>query len=261
HVDIAVHQREIVDLGVGDRQAERRDGGFDDGRITFHLYRLRDRADLQYGVDARVAIHVEDDSRLLELLEPVGINGDLVSSYRQEQNREGTIRDRGDIAGDVGFEVSRGDFRAGNRGAGAVGDGTRNGSGGGLAECGGRKQGNANQNTEFHLRTPKAANVCKDFKTRRFGSQRWLWLAMNRPPVRAVVPRRKSLPLHSSPRTHRLRRWGWGRRRLHWLLRTPVELHSDEILAGLVVFRRPRLAFDFGELLRRDLLHQRQILL
>lgn len=60
--------------------------------VRLYFHRFGNRAQLQVRVDARVAIHVQDDPGLLEFLEAIGIHFDAVGSQRQERQRITTVR-------------------------------------------------------------------------------------------------------------------------------------------------------------------------
>ena len=90
------------------------------------------RADVQHGIDARVAVHVQHDAGLRKLLEIRGVDLDPVGARGQQPDGvlPGVVR--GGLAAEIGFHVDGGHGYAGHDGAGAVGDGAENGCAGDL---------------------------------------------------------------------------------------------------------------------------------
>ena len=96
-IDVAIDQRHVIDFGVGDDLAERRLRGLDHGYVGRDFDGVVDRADLQAGIGLGVAVDLQHDAGLLELLEPGRGDLDAVGADRQEQQRVGAVGLRGDV--------------------------------------------------------------------------------------------------------------------------------------------------------------------
>ena len=171
-IDVAIDQRKVVDFRVGSGLAESRHRSLHHRCVGVHFHRFRDRANLQRRVHPRVAVDVQRDAGLVELLEAGGVDFHLVIAHRKEQQRIAAVARRRGRLNQVRAEVGGNHLGAGNGCARTVGDVSGNRRGGSLTVSRGRPHGGYPEQRapltdtlliSTHKATP-VANVCNQYK-------------------------------------------------------------------------------------------------